>query len=119
MNNVFYMKLMNGEDIMCQMVKEDEENQMYIITNPLKVNYNFSSEHGRMFMGLSRWIPLLESPFVTVYFDHVVAMAKVQSDMTDFYVNSVEDSDDDELGTDDETMMEMMMTSMTANTQLH
>jgi len=118
MSNVFYMKLMNGEDIICQLVKEDEEHQMYFVSDPLKVNYNFSAEHGRMFMGLSRWIPLLESPIVTVYFDHVIAMAKLQDEMNEFYFNSIEDSDD-EIASDEETAMEMMFNVASANTQLH
>lgn len=118
MDNVFYMKLMNGDDIVCQLEKEDEEHQLYIVTEPLKVNYNFSSEYGRMFLGLSRWIPLVESPYITIYFDHVVAMAKLQEEMNDFYANAIVDSED-ELDEDEESAMEMMFKTVSANTQLH
>ena len=118
MNDVFYMKLMNGEDIICQVVKEDEEHQMYIINNPLKVNYNFNAEYGRLIMGLSRWIPLLESPNITIYFDHVIAMARLQEEMNSFYESSLDDSDDEEIE-DEDLSMEMMYTQVSANTQIH
>ena len=60
MSDVFYMKLTNGEDIICKIEKEDNENQMYFISNPLKVSYNFVAENNRMSMGLSYWIPLAD-----------------------------------------------------------
>lgn len=95
MSDVFYMKLTNGEDIICKIEKEDNENQMYFISNPLKVSYNFVPENNRMSMGLSYWIPLAESSVVTVYFDHVIAMSKLQDEMNKFYFSSIEESDDE------------------------
>ena len=120
MNNVYYMKMMNGEDIVCQLVKEDEKHQMYLITNPLKVNYTFSPETGRMLMGLSRWIPLVEQNVITVYFDHVIAMAQLEEEMNEFYLSSVESAEDGILDDEEEeTPFVMSNRTYSANTQLH
>ena len=89
MDNVFYMKLMNGEDIVCQIVSQDNDQSQYLISEPLKVNYQYVPSSGRMMVGFSRWIPLQSSPVISIFFDHVLALSEVTDELVDFYESAI------------------------------
>lgn len=89
MDNVFYLKLTNGEDIVCQIVSQDNDQSQYLISDPLKVNYQYVPTSGRMMVGFSRWIPLQRSPVISIYFDHVLALSEVSEELIEFYQSAI------------------------------
>jgi len=88
--NVYYFKLSNGEDIVCDVLQDMREESAYIVRLPMKINYEFSSEVERMFMGLSKWIPLMKSPTLVIYYDHVITIAECNEEMLGFYHEALE-----------------------------
>jgi uncharacterized protein YsxB (DUF464 family) len=100
MDSLYYLKLMNGEDIVCKIISQDDQNGCYLIASPLKVTNTIDQEEGRLMMGLSRWIPLQKSPTLNIYMDHVIAVAEVHESMYEFYTEVIEQSDT-EVGFDD------------------
>lgn len=86
---------MSGDDIICQLLRQDDDAQMYFIANPMKVNASFDPEIGRMFMGMSRWIPLQKSKYLTVYYDHVITMSEVKDEMVEFYEDALGEAIDE------------------------
>lgn len=93
----YYMKMSNGEDIVCEVLQDAREETAYIIARPMKINYEFSPEEGRMFMGMSKWIPLTKSPSLVIYYDHVITIAEVDEEMIQFYHEALEKYDDENI----------------------
>lgn len=97
--NIYYFKLSNGDDILADVVQDMHEESAYIIRLPMKLNYEFAPDVGRMFMGMSKWIPMMKSPTLVVYYDHVITVAEVDNDMKEFYYEALDRYD----GYDDDT----------------
>jgi hypothetical protein len=95
--NIYYMKLSNGDDIICDVLQDAIDESAYIVRLPMQVNYDFAPEVQRMFMGLSKWIPLMKSPTLVIYYDHVVTIAECSDEMVHFYHEALEkyEMDDD------------------------
>jgi hypothetical protein len=117
----YYMKMSNGEDIVCEVLQDVREETAYVIAKPMKINYEFSAEQGRMFMGMSNWIPLMKSPSLVIYYDHVITIAEVDEEMLNFYHEALDKYGDDDMefssfeqdGLDEE---QIMMANYLANT---
>ena len=92
--SAYYMKMSNGEDIVCEVLQDVREETAYIIAKPMKINYEFAPEVGRMFMGMSKWIPLMKSPSLVIYYDHVITIAEVDEEMLNFYHEALDKYDD-------------------------
>ena len=95
MDNVYYLKLLSGDDIVCQVLRQDDESQTYWITNPMKISSSFDSEVGRLFMGMSKWVPLQKSKYLQLYYDHVITMSEVQDEMVEFYSDALGEAVDE------------------------
>lgn len=89
------MKMSNGEDIVCEVLQDVREETAYVIAKPMKINYEFAPDVGRMFMGMSNWIPLMKSPSLVVYYDHVITIAEVNEEMLNFYHEALDKYGDD------------------------
>jgi hypothetical protein len=88
--NIYYFKLSNGDDVIADVLQDIQEESAYVIRLPMKINYEFAPEVGRMFMGMSKWIPLMKSPTLVVYYDHVITVAEVDDEMKEFYYEALE-----------------------------
>ena len=91
--NIYYFKLSNGDDIVADVLQDMQEESAYVIRLPMKINYEFAPEVGRMFMGMSKWIPLMKSPTLVVYYDHVITVAEVDDEMKEFYYEALDKYD--------------------------
>ena len=100
MDNLYYLKLMNGDDIVCKILSQDDHDGCYLIASPLQVTNTMDQNEGRLMMALSRWIPLQKSASVKIYMDHVIAISEVHESMYEFY-NDVVDQSELDVGFDD------------------
>lgn len=86
-NNVVYLKLITGENILCTHKKSNDSNQKGYVTllNPLEVhtiNYDNGS-HVR----LSHWVPCVEKDEFTIHINAILLFESPIKELEQYYKN--------------------------------
>jgi len=117
--NAYFMKLKNGDDIICDMVElEEDGEEHYLVLYPLKVVYIPSDERGLMKIAFMPWIfpRICDKQEFTISKEDVIMLSMVSDDTNDYYWSSIEtlekdskdnDATNEELEALDEIMDEL------------
>ena len=74
-----FIKLSSGEDIVCEMIKDSNNNGYIMIKDPMKVSLVLRPDGGATF-GFSRWMPFTAHRFVAVSKLSIVALADLNEE---------------------------------------
>lgn len=85
-NNLFHVKMRSGEDIVTYLsVKTENENTVYVFTNPVKLLYDIEAGY----IGMN-WLNLSEGGSTYVYPDDITFVNKSSSFGIDLYKSFIE-----------------------------
>ena len=96
MSDIFYMKMMNGEDIVSTILNEDEE--CFYITFPLKFIYSKSNRNNSISIAIIPWVPfeeIMNSNF-QIYKNNIATVVPVSEKLKYIYQSKIEDSQEGE-----------------------
>ena len=85
--NVVYFKLLNGEDIMANLIQETDHH--YLIDFPYKFLMSVDSRSNILSTSIVRWIPMkdfMEQPLKIIK-RSVISMGNVSKDIEDYYLD--------------------------------
>jgi len=85
--NVVYFKLLNGEDIMANLIEETDHH--YLIDFPYKFLMSVDSRSNILSTSIVRWIPMkdfMEQPLKIIKHS-VISMGNVSKDIEDYYLD--------------------------------
>lgn len=85
--NVVYFKLLNGEDIMANLIEETDHH--YLIDFPYKFLMSVDSRSNILSTSIVRWIPMkdfMEQPLKIIK-QSVISMGNVSKDIEDYYLD--------------------------------
>jgi len=92
-NGVRFIRLSTGEDLVSQVLEVNtEDNQHYLLINPLKILYMTGNKPGILSISLMQWIfhRVCDAQEFTIYPTEVVTMAVPSSSLIEYYQDSVE-----------------------------
>lgn len=92
-NGVKFIRLSTGEDLVSQVLEVNtEDNQHYVLINPLKILYMTGNKPGILSISLMQWIfhRVCDVQEFTIYPTEVVTMAIPSSNLIEYYQDSVE-----------------------------
>lgn len=95
MSDIFYMKMMNGEDIVSTILNEDDE--YYYIIFPLKFVYSRNSRSNSVSIGIVPWVPveeIMNSNF-KIYKKNIAALTPVSEKLNSIYQSKIQDYSED------------------------
>ncbi len=96
MSDIFYMKMMNGEDIVSTILNEDEE--CFYITFPLKFIYSKNNRNNSISIAIIPWVPfeeIMNSNF-QIYKNNIATVVPVSEKLKYIYQSKIEDSQEGE-----------------------
>lgn len=80
-----YIKLTNGEDIMCEIHGDVEGVSYIVVKDPFKVTMILMQGSTSASMGLSRWVPFSDERFMAVSKLSIIAMTSLSDEATSLY----------------------------------
>lgn len=84
-----FIRMNTGEDIIAEIVKYSEDNEdLYVLVNPLKVLYTISETHG-VSIALMQWVfpRICDKQEFPVYSNDIITMCSPSKQMTTYYWN--------------------------------
>jgi hypothetical protein len=87
MSNVFYIRLVSGEEVVAEVVQETPA--FIILNNPLMIESS-SSEEGDHLIFMSRYNPYSKDSSVVIKRDHVCVYQTASDTMDEYYTKSVD-----------------------------
>lgn len=92
-SGVKFIRLSTGEDLVSEVVEvKSEDNQHYVLINPLKILYMTGNKPGILSISLMQWIfhRVCDVQEFTIYPTEVVTMANPSSNLIEYYYDSIE-----------------------------
>jgi hypothetical protein len=92
-----FIRLNTGEDIISEIVKYDQEDEdFYLLVNPLKIIYSISKSHGGISIALMQWIfpRICDKQEFTLYSNDIITMSNPSEQMETYYWNVLNKFDD-------------------------
>lgn len=90
---VKFIRLSTGEDLVSEVLEVNtEDNQHYVLINPLKILYMTGNKPGILSISLMQWIfhRVCDVQEFTIYPTEVVTMATPSSSLIEYYQDSIE-----------------------------
>ena len=90
---VQFIRLVTGEDIIADVTHvQSDDNNYYILNNPLKVVYLTGSKSGILSISLMQWVfwRICDAQEFTIYPEDVLTLAKPSDSMQGYYWKSIE-----------------------------
>ena len=92
-----FIRMSTGEDIISEIVKYNENNEeFYILINPLKVIYSVGQTHGGVSIALMQWIfpKICDKQEFPVYSNDIITICSPSKEMEKYYWNVLNKFDD-------------------------
>ncbi len=87
MEQIFYFKMINGNDIVAAVLEEDGAHIK--IKDPKQVRWMPDPRQGTFGMNLTHWVPHALSRITHIHKDHVMLMERVESNLESYYSHVV------------------------------
>ncbi len=93
MGDIFYMKMMNGEDIVSMVLEEDDE--CYYVTFPLKFIYSKNNRNNSISIAIIPWVPFEEimNSMFQIYKNNIVTLVAASEKLKSIYQSKIQDYD--------------------------
>lgn len=91
-NNVKFLRLVTGEDIIAEVTEfESEDDEHYILSNPMKILY-ISGKTGTMTVSMMQWVysRICDHQTFDIYPEDILLITEPTADIIEYYWNSVE-----------------------------
>lgn len=85
-DNIYHIKLINGDDILGAVVSEDEK--FAYISDPMKISE--SGENGFTSMILNKYMPFSQEPIINIPISYIMVIKKIDPDFAIYYHRTLE-----------------------------
>jgi hypothetical protein len=92
-----FIRMNTGEDIIAELVKHNQEDEeCYVLINPLKILYSVSQSQGGVSIALMQWIfpRICDKQEFPVYSNDIITMCSPSKQMETYYWNVLNKFDD-------------------------
>lgn len=87
---VKFIRMNTGEDIIAELIShKNDDDEFYVLVNPLKIIYTISESHGGISIALMQWIfpRICDKQEFPVYSNDIITMSSPSKQMETYYWN--------------------------------